>query len=71
MPGCIFPCFLPENVSGCILQTCVHPCDIIAVKIMPPSGRHTPRYTVSKFGVNQTNSYQDTAIFVPPPQPCS
>ena len=28
---------------------------------------HTLRYTVSKFGVNQTNGSQDAAIFVPPP----
>ena len=27
----------------------------------------TLRYTVSKLGVNQTDSFWDTAIFVPPP----
>ena len=43
------------------------PHDVISVKTMPLSRRHTPSYTVSTFGVNQTNGSQDTAIFVSPP----
>ena len=31
----------------------------------------TFKYTVSKFGVTWTDCSRDTAIFVPPPQPCS
>ena len=66
-PGCFFPCFLPENPSGVHF---VHPCtphDIINEKMMPPSGRAHPQvYFVSNFGVNRTNSSQDTAIFVSP-----
>ena len=58
-PGCIFPCFLPENPS------CIHfahpyaPHDIIAAKM----------YALSKFEVNQTDGSQDTAISVSYPSP--
>ena len=42
------------------------PHDIISPKQTHLGVGHIPSYTVSKFGVNQTNSYHDTAIFVSP-----
>ena len=50
-PGCIFPwfqcLFKPEKHPQCALHTHVHPCDVIAAKVMPPSGRaHPHEYTV-------------------------
>ena len=48
-PGCIFPCFLPENIPQCILHTHAHPHDIAAAKTMLPSGRAYPKaYCVQK-----------------------
>ena len=49
-PGCIFPCFLPENPSGVHFMYLYAPHDIFATKMM-----HTLRYTVSKIEANQTD----------------
>ena len=54
-PGCIFPCFLPEDVPPCVLCTCVHPCDVTAMKMTHPVVGHSLRYTVFKFEADQTN----------------
>ena len=56
---------------GCILHTSTHPVTSLPQKQCHLVVGHTLRYTVSKFGVNGTNGSRDTAIFVPPPQPCS
>ena len=42
-PGCIFPCFLPENPSQICFMHLYTPHDIIATKTMPPSGRAYPQ----------------------------
>ena len=41
-PGCIFPCFLPENPSWVHFVHPYAPHDVIVVKTMPPSGRAHP-----------------------------
>ena len=46
--------------------THVHPVMSLAQKWCHLAVEHTPSYTVYKFGVIQTNSSQDTAIFVSP-----
>ena len=56
--------------SNAILACLCAPCDMISVKAVPPVVGHTLSYTVSKFGVNQTDGSWDTAIFVSP-SPCS
>ena len=73
-PGCIFPCFLcfgQENRHKCILRTLMPflvplcaPCDIIGIQWCHLVVGHTLIYILSKFEANQTNSSQDTAIFV-------
>ena len=62
-PHCIFPCFWQKIKQKCILGAPMTffaplhaPCDMISTKTMPPSGRATPIYILSKFEVNQTDS---------------
>ena len=50
----------------CFVHPCT-PCDIIGAKTMFLVVGHSLSYTVSNFGVNGTNNFWDTAIFVPPP----
>ena len=42
-PGCISPFFLPENASGICFAHLYTPHDIIAIKVMPSSGRAHPQ----------------------------
>ena len=61
-PGCIFPCFLPENVPPiCFAHSCA-PCDVITTKMVG----HTLKYIVSKHEVNWTNGSRDIDTFVSP-----
>ena len=46
-PGCISPCFSTRKTPGMHFAHLYAPHDIIAAKMMPPSGRgHTHQYTV-------------------------
>ena len=69
-PDCILPCFWcffkPEKHLGCVSYTCMHHVTSLEYKQCDLVVGHAPSYTVSNFGVNQTNGSQVTAIFVPP-----
>ena len=61
--------FLPENASWVCFLHLYAPCDVIAMKMMTPSGRAHPSYIVSNSEANWTNVSRDTANFVSYPSP--